>query len=164
MIRLEPPLSCVPHEIVIHKIVSTDAKNKKITQKYECEFCFKEYAQGGSLGRQKQSHAKHFENSITKYYAIANSCGDSKVLEAINLLKADFLGLETYEVLMDDKLLVRLNNIIYSKCKYSLYVKKYFFSNWSNRESYRLTFALLFFNHFLKTTTIRMGGNNRLNL
>ena len=30
------------------------------------------------------------------------------------------------------------------------------------RESYRLTFALLFLNHFLKTTTIRIGGQQPL--
>jgi hypothetical protein len=31
-----------------------------------------------------------------------------------------------------------------------------------NSESYRLVFTVLFLNHFLKTTTIRMGGNSRL--
>lgn len=114
MIRVQPQIFRVSHKIVIHNLSTTNSK--KVTDNYRCEFCFKVYLHGGSLSRHiRQKHSKHFENAITKYYSIANMCGDPKILEAINLLKANCVGLDTYQVLMDEKLMVRLNNI-YSKC------------------------------------------------
>jgi hypothetical protein len=54
----------------------------------------------------------HFEDRLEKYYKIANSTGDPKIVAALDLLKSEFLGMEDFEIMLGGKLSVILFLII----------------------------------------------------
>ncbi len=95
------------HEIVLHAISLSKNDKKKFYSGFRCEYCTSKYKYGAGLWKHLQEcHPNHFENSLDKYYEIANATGDPNVVAALDLLKSDLLGMESFEVLLDEKLKV----------------------------------------------------------
>ena len=129
VVLLVPELKEVTHEIVIHPINQTTPSKRKFYEKYFCEFCSKNYVYASGLYSHIQTkHQNRFKESMLKYYALANKCCDPQVLAAMDLLKSNCLGMEIYEVLLDDRLSVGLY-FIFKNFLIDICTNKFFLGN-----------------------------------
>lgn len=105
IVLLVPAVKEVSHEIVIHRIEQTKPNKKKFYKEFLCEYCPAKYVYGDGLYKHlKKSHPNRFEESVLKYYEVANNTCDPQIIAAIDQLKSHCLGI--FEVLMDEQLSV----------------------------------------------------------
>jgi uncharacterized protein YpbB len=127
VVLLVPELKEMTHDIFIHPSNQTTSTKRKFYEKFFCEFCSANYEYDSGLYKYLQSkHPNRFKESMLKYYALANKCCDPQVIAAMDQLKSNCLGMEIYEVLLDERLSVGLY-FIFKNFLNDICTNKFFF-------------------------------------
>jgi hypothetical protein len=81
-----------------------------------CEFCSRIYQDHSSLTKHiRREHPYHYEEAVFKYFDLAIEISDENFQNGIELIKADTIGMEQFEVKLDREFAVS-GFLIYRTC------------------------------------------------